>query len=94
MMAISEHVRAKGLNQTEAANLFSVTQPRMSDLLRGKISLFSLDMLVGMLSAAGIGVEMKVKPPIAPKKETTQKAKIQHRVARVGAKAARRRVAA
>jgi predicted XRE-type DNA-binding protein len=65
MMAISEHVKAAGLNQTQAANLFAVTQPRISDLMRGKINLFSLDMLVGMLSAAGIRIEMTVQRPIA-----------------------------
>jgi len=94
MMAISEHIKVADLNQTQAANLFAVTQPRISDLMRGKINLFSLDMLVGMLSAAGIGIEMKVKRPVAPKKKTVPNAKIQHRVAHVEAKAARRRVAA
>jgi predicted XRE-type DNA-binding protein len=102
MMAITEHVKAAGLNQTQAANLFAVTQPRMSDLMRGKINLFSLDMLVGMLSAAGIGIEMKVERPIAktvqarslnlPKRAVTPKGK--HHSVRVGAKAARRRRAA
>jgi predicted XRE-type DNA-binding protein len=93
MMAISEHVKAAGLNQTQAADLFAVTQPRISDLMRGKINLFSLDMLVGMLSAAGIGIEMKVHQPIA-QKARVPKAKLQHRVANVRAKAARRRAAA
>jgi predicted XRE-type DNA-binding protein len=37
-----------------------VTQPRVSDLLRGKISLFSLDTLVNMAVAAGLHVEMQV----------------------------------
>jgi predicted XRE-type DNA-binding protein len=60
MMAISEYVKAKGLNQTEAAKLFAVSQPRISDLMRGKIGMFSIDTLVAMLAAAGIGIDIRV----------------------------------
>jgi predicted XRE-type DNA-binding protein len=63
MMAISEHIRAKGLNQTEAARIFAVSQPRISDLMRGKIAMFSIDTLVAMLAAAGIGIDIKVNAP-------------------------------
>jgi predicted XRE-type DNA-binding protein len=38
----------------------SVTQPRISDLVRGKIDLFSIDMLINMASAAGLHVNLKV----------------------------------
>lgn len=62
MMAISEHIKAKGLNQTEAAKLFAVSQPRISDLMRGKIGLFSIDTLIAMLAAAGIGIDIRVRP--------------------------------
>ena len=62
MMAISEHVKAKGLNQTEAAKLFAVSQPRISDLMRGKIGMFSIDTLVAMLAAAGIEIDIRVSP--------------------------------
>jgi predicted XRE-type DNA-binding protein len=62
MMAISEHIKAKGLNQTEAATLFAVSQPRISNLMRGKIGMFSIDTLVAMLAVAGIGVDIRVKP--------------------------------
>jgi predicted XRE-type DNA-binding protein len=61
MMAISEHIRVADLNQTQAAKLFAVTQPRISDLMRGKINLFSIDTLIAMLSAAGIGIEMRLR---------------------------------
>lgn len=61
MMAIAEHIKSNGLSQTGAAKLFGVTQPRISDLIRGKIGLFSIDTLVGMLGAAGIGVDLKLK---------------------------------
>ncbi len=62
MMAISEHIKAKSLNQTEAAKLFAVSQPRIPDLMRGKIGLFSIDPLVAMLAAAGIGSDIRVRP--------------------------------
>lgn len=62
MIAISEHIKAKGLNQTEAAKLFAVSQPRISDLMRGKIGMFSIDTLVTMLAVAGIGIDIRVRP--------------------------------
>jgi len=60
MMALEEHIRSQGWTQAEAARRLSVTQPRVSDLLRGKIHLFGLDMLVNMVVAAGLHVEMHV----------------------------------
>jgi len=51
----------KGLTQAEAARKFGVTQPRMNDLLRGKIDRFSLDALVNMLGKAGLRVEVQVR---------------------------------
>jgi len=52
---------AKGLTQAEAARRFGVTQPRINDLLRGKIDKFSLDALVNMLGKAGLRVEVQVR---------------------------------
>jgi len=60
MMALEEHIRTQGWTQAEAAHRLSVTQPRVSDLLRGKIHLFGLDTLVNMVVAAGLHVEMRV----------------------------------
>jgi predicted XRE-type DNA-binding protein len=60
MMALKEHIARTGLSQSQAAELFGVTQPRVSDLMRGKINLFGLDSLVNMASAAGLQVEMRV----------------------------------
>jgi predicted XRE-type DNA-binding protein len=40
--------------------LFSVTQPRISDLMGGKLELFGLDTLVNMIGAAGLHVEMRI----------------------------------
>ena len=60
MMALKKHITRVGLSQSQAAKLFGVTQPRVSDLMRGKISLFGLDALVNMAAAAGLHVEMRV----------------------------------
>jgi len=61
MLALKRHIEREGLNQTEAAKVFGVTQPRISDLMRGKIQLFGLDMLVNMFAAAGLRVTLRVK---------------------------------
>ena len=60
MIALEEHIKRKGWSQSEAARRFSVTQPRVSDLMRGKITLFGLDTLVNMAVAAGLQVEMPI----------------------------------
>jgi predicted XRE-type DNA-binding protein len=60
MMALEDHIRAQGWTQVEAARRLGVTQPRVSDLLRGKIHRFGLDTLVNMVVAAGLHVEMRV----------------------------------
>jgi predicted XRE-type DNA-binding protein len=60
MMALKAHLARAGLSQSQAAKLFGITQPRVSDLMRGKINLFGLDALVNMAAAAGLHVEMRV----------------------------------
>jgi predicted XRE-type DNA-binding protein len=60
MIALKEHIIRAGMSQAQAARLFGVTQPRVSDLMRGKISLFALDALVNMATAAGLRIEMRV----------------------------------
>jgi predicted XRE-type DNA-binding protein len=61
MMALEEHLTRNGISQAEAAKLLGVTQPRVSDLMRGKVNLFGLDALVNMATAAGLQVEMRVR---------------------------------
>lgn len=61
MLALKDHISRMGLSQSQAAKLFGVTQPRISDLMRGKINLFGLDALVNMAAAAGLHVEMHVR---------------------------------
>ena len=60
MMALKDHIARAELSQSAAAKLLGVTQPRISDLMRGKIDLFGLDTLVNMASAAGLHVEMHI----------------------------------
>ena len=56
MIELSKVIDSRGLTQAEAAELFGVTQPRISDLKRGKIDRFSIDSLVAMLGHAGVRV--------------------------------------
>jgi predicted XRE-type DNA-binding protein len=61
MMALTDQIGRAGLTQSEAAKLLGVTQPRISDLVRGKIELFAIDALVNMAAAAGLHVELKLR---------------------------------
>jgi predicted XRE-type DNA-binding protein len=54
MLAIEEWVRERRLTQQRAAALLGTTQPRVSDVMRGKIDQFTIDSLVNMLSHAGL----------------------------------------
>ena len=60
MIALKEHIAHEGLSQSQAAKVFGVTQPRVSDLMRGKIDLFGLDSLVNMAAAAGLHLELHI----------------------------------
>ena len=60
MIALKQHIAHKGLSQSQAAKLLGVTQPRISDLLRGKINLFGLDTLINMATAAGLHIELRI----------------------------------
>jgi predicted XRE-type DNA-binding protein len=53
--------RIAGMSQQEAAILLGVTQPRVSELVRGKINFFVLDKLVNMAARAGLGVTLTVQ---------------------------------
>lgn len=61
MSELKQHIADAHLSQSQAAKLFGVTQPRISDLTRGKIDLFGLDALVNMVATAGLYVEMHVR---------------------------------
>ena len=60
MMAISAQVDSWGVPQEAAAQRLGITRPRLNDLLRGKLSKFSLDALVNIATAAGLVLEIRV----------------------------------
>lgn len=68
MMELESIIKQRGMTQAEAAALFGVTQPRVSDLMRGKISLFSLDCLIDMATVAGLEPHVTIKKPKATRK--------------------------
>lgn len=60
--AIIERLHAKKLTQAKAAELIGVTQPRISDLMRGRLDLFSLDALVDIADRVGLRTRVVVNP--------------------------------
>ena len=60
-MAIETSVKTWNVTQAEAAKRLGLTRPRMNDLLRGKISKFSLEALTALAYRAGLTVKMSVK---------------------------------
>lgn len=73
MMELEDMIKRCGMTQAEAATLFGVTQPRVSDLMRGKINLFSLDCLMDMATAAGMEPHVTVKRPKTPSKRRDER---------------------
>jgi len=63
MIHLRKTIEAKGMKQAEAAKLLGVTQPRVSDLYKEKIHLFSIDTLVDMLAHAGVHIKLVVASP-------------------------------
>jgi predicted XRE-type DNA-binding protein len=61
MIAVQEAVGGWGLTQEAAARQLDVTQPRLNDLLRGRIGKFSLDALILLAENAGLSVSMNVR---------------------------------
>lgn len=61
MVAMIGMIQDRGLKQKQAAALFGVSQPRISDLKRGRIDAFTIDSLVNMLVHAGVSVEVTVR---------------------------------
>jgi predicted XRE-type DNA-binding protein len=62
MARIRDLIVTRRLTQTAAGELLGVSQPRVSDLRRGKIGLFTIDALVNMLAHAGLRVRVQVEP--------------------------------
>jgi predicted XRE-type DNA-binding protein len=62
LIQVQKAIASRDLKQAEVAKVLRVTQPRVSDLLRGRIDLFSTDALIDMLARLGVGVRLVVKP--------------------------------
>lgn len=61
MMDIEQRIKTQGLTQIKAARLLGVSQPRISDLVNGKLDRFTIDMLITMLAKLGLHVELVLK---------------------------------
>lgn len=61
MIAVQETVAVWGLTQAEAARRLDVTQPRLNDLLRGRVGKFSLDALILLAERAGLSVRVQIE---------------------------------
>ena len=62
MVNLQKVITARGLKQAEAAELLGVTQPRVSDLMRGRLDLFSIDTLIDMLARLGVRTRLVLQP--------------------------------
>ena len=62
MMALTGYIQERKITQSRAARIMGVSQPRVSDLVRGKIGLFTIDTLVNMVTAAGLKVDVDITP--------------------------------
>src|SRR5712692_1483910 len=60
MIALTGYIEERRITQSRAARIMDVAQPRISDLMRGKIGRFTIDTLVNMVAAAGLKVDVDV----------------------------------
>lgn len=60
MIGLREHITGWQATQAEAARRLGITQPRLSDLLRGRIDRFSLDALINLATRAGLRVRVEI----------------------------------
>jgi len=61
MIALRTKIERWRLSQTEAARRLGVTQPRLNDLMRGRLDKFSLDALINLAAQAGLAVRLEIK---------------------------------
>ncbi len=61
IIAVKQAVAGWGLTQAEAARRLEVTQPRLNDLLRGRIGNFSIDALILLAARAGLNVRVQIE---------------------------------
>jgi predicted XRE-type DNA-binding protein len=75
MVALVQWFNASGLTQAVAAKTLGVTQPRLNQLLKGKIEIFSLDALVNMATRADMRVGLSIRPVASVKVRRAASAK-------------------
>ena len=63
LIRLQKAIESRGLTQAEVARLLHVTQPRVSDLMRGRLDLFSIDTLVDLLARLGVRVRVVFSSP-------------------------------
>jgi predicted XRE-type DNA-binding protein len=62
LIHLQKVIASRDMTQAQVARVLRVTQPRVSDLLRGRIDLFSTDALIDMLARLGVRVRLVLKP--------------------------------
>jgi len=65
MVMVARLIADRRLTQVEAARLFGVSQPRVSDVVRGRVERFTIDALVEMLARAGVRLDIVALPASA-----------------------------
>ena len=65
MLDLRQYIQDRGWTQAEAAAFFGETQPRISNLMKGEISRFSIDKLINMLARAGLRVRFEIEAKAA-----------------------------
>jgi predicted XRE-type DNA-binding protein len=61
MIAVRKKIEGWNISQTEAARRLGLTQPRLNDLMRGRIDKFSLDALINLARPAGLAVRLRIR---------------------------------
>jgi predicted XRE-type DNA-binding protein len=62
LIELQEQLRASGSSQAALAKHLGVTQPRISDVMRGRVDLFSVDTLIDLLAKLGVEVRVRMAP--------------------------------
>jgi len=58
MIRVEKELRSRGFERARAARLLGISQPRVRDLLRGRVEIFTADDLIGMLARLGLRVRV------------------------------------
>lgn len=61
MIALHGYIKVHKLTQAQAAKILGITQPRVSDLVRGKVDVFSLDNLIVLAERAGLRIRLQIQ---------------------------------